>query len=619
MTTPITTVPCCSQPCPHRRQPRWLLVLSASVFGALLALPMSESHARPPDTDIVSARESRTSVRRPSARVLLSLGGLPRRERRTVLRFASASLREASRELGVKLSITLDPDELSGGDAWSVCQRGIDSTGPAIDLAACIRVGRDGQGEWTAETLATPIGPRRGASTAAVVTDQVRHRRLASLGRRVGRTLAPLLSRWAKRSEVVPTDRGERSDGHILLDGRGRISVGGSAFEPLPLRLPVGDEPVDVVVISGHCPEAFVGTIDLARPRRVRFECRIPDWATLRISTDHPDTDVYVATSNAGGQDWHHRLDSTGHSAVLDVPSVDRLEVTCIAERTVPWRQRMDLRSFVAAPGKLIDVECRPQPISEVVFITTDAPGTRVYLGAEQIRPWSTDDPGYLHESRREDELQPGKLYWFKTTRSGRITAIAAGRQPSKPALAPPQGGQVRRVDLRLGGADAPPEPLPSARMLGRLAWPDGPLSIGLTGGISLKHQRLATQLGILTHLEPGWSNCLSFEGGLAMEQAEEPVFLSRWESETRLTRGYAAMRCAYRRWPVQPFGALGAFYVPSVAIGPWFSAGASVPLPFGSFDLIVAMPTYVYDKLGHLGFESYATLRFSLPGREDQ
>jgi hypothetical protein len=142
---------------------------------------------------------------------------------------------------------------------------------------------------------------------------------------------------------------------------------------------------------------------------------------------------------------------------------------------------------------------------------------------------------------------------------------------------------------------------------------------VGVPFGYLRAHTQDYGALGLSLGVDPEWTSRITFDGGLIVGMAEQPVYLTRWEAETRITRAVvAARRDFFPDWMARPILTAGAFTEPSIVpIGPYLGAGATYRVKRFAIDFVLATAVYPQDKLGHLSFEVLLQPRLLHPLRE--
>jgi hypothetical protein len=409
--------------------------------------------------------------------------------------------------------------------------------------------------------------------------------------------------------------------------GPGFASVDRGPWRPLPLAIPADGRTRDVVVLLDGVVTAFRLPF-LAQT--ARFVVRPATGPELRIETPR-DVDLQVEVDGAvqasrplaAGEAWQARLPAATQS----------VKVTCRADGHAPWEQTVALGT-----PRDVRITCDPAPLQSVVFLRTDAPETRFLVGTMQV-PDLRECPVEAGCPERVPAFGPqapppattwaSPDRWYVTRRLGpdvhRLCAAAPGRRLTCVDLdtGATHGPAALQFQLLRETADDRPAPREVAA-----AWSPGPLDVFAAGGASWKHRRTFADVGAGLRLTPRWSapclrpdttRCLAFEVSLSLEQAEEPVFLRRWEAETRLAIARFDARWSPWRWTpgrvaLDPVVALGAFVEPDVAVGPWIGAGLHVDLGVLRVTPSFGLPVFVADRLGHVGYEALVAAAVGLP-----
>lgn len=264
---------------------------------------------------------------------------------------------------------------------------------------------------------------------------------------------------------------------------------------------------------------------------------------------------------------------------------------------------------------------------SEALYSESGERPARVVLDAGQV--WTIDGVPVTGVGSSTLDVHPGQHRFEHTSADGVFAWLVED-------VAPDETLAVWAVAVRGAGARIHVEPLTpavtdwtvtaprdrqeeaGATVFGRprVVGPGEPfLSIGGAVGGGLVHERTFGALALGVLLDPGGTTHLAVDASLLMAQTAQPVFVSRWETDDRLVRVALAGRWTPRPdWRVRPFGRLGAFVEPDVAIGPWVGAGATLRAGPLALDLGVSTPLYFPSRLGHVGLEVLLETRWLAP-----
>lgn len=223
-------------------------------------------------------------------------------------------------------------------------------------------------------------------------------------------------------------------------------------------------------------------------------------------------------------------------------------------------------------------------------------------------------------------EAVQAKLPWAKVSlgrtfirqQEGMRGAVAYVRLVDAPVgLVGPPGVQGEQGPV---GPRGPPGDSGQVRMSGI-----GTLSMGINAGYSWMHDTHWGLVGGALTVDPEWKSGLSFDVAFNMQFAQEPIFLTERESETRITRMVGAARWSFLPGTrvlgddgrvLAPFVAAGGFVEPAIAAGPWTGAGVTYSVDWMAIDVMVGVTIFPVDKQGNYGFELLVRPRFLQPLR---
>lgn len=413
--------------------------------------------------------------------------------------------------------------------------------------------------------------------------------------------------------------RCERPAHHHLLSAsrEGEVSLDGGPLVALPLWLKDGNFSRRFRVLLADCPP-FARSI---RPEERDVVLHCPD-PTPVVSISGPGFPVeaearvdsqVVQTGRLGpGETWH-----------IEAKRPGKVTVACGGDGLVPWEWTHEVPPLATS----IPVKCHPHLARRFAIVQIPLDDLNVALnGAHNARlfPLGTAERSLKKlPANMEGPPRGGQWYAVQLDRDGWHQLCAQGggwsgcatfevresdQKPATIALTPSTKGQAPARD------EAPKNEDTIIIIKGGAAEEAGPLEPGLWGGAAHVHGRTFTAIGTKLRINPGWEHGLSIEAGLLFLSGERPVFLDRFESETRVARTHTALRMDSDQGEFSWFGALGAFLEFEIAMGPWVGGGVAFPLGPASLELGLGVPIFFEDKLGHLGIEALACLSYALP-----
>ena len=328
--------------------------------------------------------------------------------------------------------------------------------------------------------------------------------------------------------------------------------------------------------------------------------------------------------------DWLMREDAV-ERGLARAPYVPIFGATVTGDESIySARMERQVRCLVSKLG-------RPQDTTKIVEVVVDGfeDSTDYYVGIHELEPATDLTLGLFEEhvatlrgplakarARRVAAAIHARLPWARVV-LGRTFILE--RKGLRGAVA-----YVRVRDVNELGDDEVEAMSESERVAflastsGGEGFGKGTVSIGVNAGYASMHRTQWGVLGAAATVDPEWWSGLSFDASLNVQLAQDPVWVSELEPETRVTRGVVDARWAFLPntrdhgdadgRSFTPFVAAGAFFEPDIAIGPWFGAGATSRIEWIAIDFVLGLNVFPVEKEGNYGVELLVRPRLLRP-----